>query len=610
MEEIQDTLRSQRGREAMESMGLEGRAASESLDAFAEGREAPVDLDDQLMFEAIVMRKGRPSFLIQNNKLVIPASEGVWSSRLKPFLNAIEGTLKSVGRVEVKGHPDYEWLGTGWLAAPDIVVTNRHVAREFARAAGSGFVFRPGLGNRNMTANIDFKEELDGTDEASVDVDAILYVAGDGAAYPDIAFLKLKSGGGRDNLILAANSKPKDKYVGVIGYPARDDRRNDPDAARDIFRDIYEKKRFAPGEIQSGEATTPMIFEHNCSSLGGNSGSAIIDVSNGEVLGLHFGGRFEKANYAVRAEVINQYLTRIQSSSGGMPPLVEAPAANPEDYADREGYDPQFLGQGDDLFVDLPQVTGPRKRDVQRQTTGPHKNSDVLKYTHFSICMCKSRRLPFYTAVNIDGDSLQRPRRGRDVWKFDPRIPEAAQVGNDSYANNKLDRGHQVRRLDPVWGDEEEAKLAELDTFHFTNSCPQHARLNQGKQLWAGLEDYLLDNTDQRNLRVSIFTGPVLGERDLDYRDIQIPQEYWKVAVNVRTDGKLSASGYLLSQGQFMDDLEFAFGPYRTFQLPIAAIAEKTGLSFGDLSDYDALGKIEGPSAVIPLDSLESIVLF
>jgi len=42
---------------------------------------------------------------------------------------------------------------------------------------------------------------------------------------------------------------------------------------------------------------------HDSSTLGGNSGSAIIDVRTGEVIGLHFGlhfaGLYLQANYAV-----------------------------------------------------------------------------------------------------------------------------------------------------------------------------------------------------------------------------------------------------------------------------------------------------------------------
>ena len=217
--------------------------------------------------------------------------------------------------------------------------------------------------------------------------------------------------------------------------------------------------------------------------------------------------------------------------------------------------------------------------------------------------------MPYFTAVNIDGNSLVRPRRERDVWRFDPRIPQSAQLGNELYRGNNLDRGHQVRRLDPVWGEDDEALQAQEDTFHYTNSCPQHALLNQGRTQWAGLEDYILDNTDRRNLKVSVFTGPVLNESGVSYRGSLIPEEYWKVVVNVQADGKLSATGYVLSQGQFLGDIEFAFGAYRTFQVTIRKIEEISGLSFGTLQDSDPIGHTEGFESVIEIESFERIIL-
>ncbi|MGD9632104.1 MAG: DNA/RNA non-specific endonuclease [Pirellulales bacterium] len=591
---------------------MEGVSSAESRRMFATfaGQGGVPDSFSQAgTFEAIILRRGRPSFLVQHDSYVIPNDEQVWTGRLQPSRQALESAIRSVGRIEVSGHPELDWIGTGWLASPDLVVTNRHVANEFAFAGGRGFVFRPGLGGGPMHANIDFKEEFGGTDEAAVDVVDILFIAGQTAGQPDMAVLKLKTPVDRTPLSLADSSTATGEFIALIGYPARDDRRNDPAVARDIFRDIYEKKRLAPGKQIDTGLSNAVVFEHDCTSLGGASGAALIDVGTGKTLGLHFGGRFEQSNFAVRAEVVSRVLGSVQRTTTAFGFAAEAPAADPDEYADRPGYEAEFLGSGDDLFVPLPEVRGTRQRDLLRQTRGPNRGSDELRYMHFSIKMSKSRKLPFFTACNIDGDSLRRPRRGRDVWRFDPRIPDTAQVGNDLYADNKLDRGHQVRRLDPVWGSSEEAKLAELDTFHFTNSCPQHARLNQGKSLWAGLEDYILDNTDEKNLRISVFTGPVFDERDLVYRDTKIPEEYWKVVVNVRDDGRLSATAYVLSQGQFMDDIEFAFGPFRTFQVPIRKVEAKTGLHFGPLSDFDPVESIEGPDAAIEVDRLERIVL-
>ena len=108
---------------------------------------------------------------------------------------------------------------------------------------------------------------------------------------------------------------------------------------------------------------------------------------------------------------------------------------------------------------------------------------------------------------------------------------------------------------------------------------------------------------------MSVFTGPVLNESGVSYRGSLIPEEYWKVVVNVQADGKLSATGYVLSQGQFLGDIEFAFGAYRTFQVTIRKIEEISGLSFGTLQDSDPIGHTEGFESVIEIESFERIIL-
>jgi endonuclease G len=421
-----------------------------------------------------------------------------------------------------------------------------------------------------------------------------------------MAVLKLKSQVDRAPIPLADTSDVQGEYIAVIGYPARDDRRNDPDAARSIFNDIYEKKRLAPGKIQVVSPRDSLVLQHDCSTLGGNSGSVVFDITSGKAIGLHFGGRFELSNYSVRIEAVRRVLAGSRRASTQV--LVPEAAPSAQSYADRKGYQPDFLGD-DDLYVPLPSVDRLRSSDILRQTVGPNRGSPELKYVHFTIVMSKSRKMPYFTAVNIDGRSLSRPRRDRDVWIFDPRIPQSAQLGNELYQGNNLDRGHQVRRLDPVWGGHDEALNAQEDTFHYTNSCPQHALLNQGRTQWAGLEDYILDNADSRDLKISVFTGPVLNESGVHYRNTLIPEEYWKIVANVDSHGKLSATGYVLSQGQFLGDIEFAFGAYRTFQVSIRKIEEITKLSFGPLRDADPIGGTEGVTTAFEVDTLEQIVL-
>jgi len=254
----------------------------------------------------------------------------------------------------------------------------------------------------------------------------------------------------------------------------------------------------------------------------------------------------------------------------------------PRTYTDRNGYDPAFLAGTSISFESLLAPITDRLAPTIDQKT-------VLTYRNFSVAMHRIRRLSVATAVNIDGQRTQSMGRS-DVWILDPRLNETYQTGPEVYANNDLDRGHMVRRLDPVWG--AQAQQANDDTFHYTNSCPQHAGLNQ--KAWADLEDYILNNTKLAQLKVSVFTGPVFGEADIPYRGVLLPLQFWKVAAVIKKDGELSMTGYLLSQKSLLVDLregiaEDGFGAFRTYQVPLSQIQALTELDFSPYFSHDPL---------------------
>ncbi|WP_344320805.1 DNA/RNA non-specific endonuclease [Streptomyces macrosporus] len=253
--------------------------------------------------------------------------------------------------------------------------------------------------------------------------------------------------------------------------------------------------------------------------------------------------------------------------------------------ANRTGYDPRFLGP----TLPLPPPTNPRIETV------------VLPYTHFSVVFRPDRRLAAATAVTIDGMRLVDVPRD-DEWRLDPRLPEDLQAGHEIYRDNPLDKGHLVRRLDPVWGTREEADRANADTFHYTNAAPQMNVFNQGKRLWLGLEDFLLDHAERFDRKLTVFTGPVLEDSDPPYRGIKVPLRFWKVAAFVQ-DGELASTAYVLDQSPDLSrdaaDRALAeaaragnpppLGAFRTFQVPVADVAEITGLDLGPLPEADLL---------------------
>jgi endonuclease G len=244
------------------------------------------------------------------------------------------------------------------------------------------------------------------------------------------------------------------------------------------------------------------------------------------------------------------------------------------------GYDPGFLRES----VELP---------------NPADATVLLDYTHFSIRLRAARRLAVVAAVNINGRELV-PLAREGIWHFDTRLPRNVQTGPEVYQNNDLDRGHLVRRLDPVWGDETTARTANQDTFTYSNAAPQASDFNQGMELWRGLEDHVLSHADKYDARISVFTGPVLADDDLPYRGVQIPRKFWKIAVWTM-EGRLAAAGFLLDQSPLLGKEELAratrerlladepppLGPFRTFQVPVRHISALSGIPLARLEDAD-----------------------
>jgi len=559
--------------------------------------------------EAIVRRFGRPVLMVRNDTFEIPASD-VWKAILFPYKSRLDAALPCVGRVEiVSAFPPY--LGTAWMVTENIAVTNRHVALEFAQRNGNGFEIRRNPVGQQMRVRVDFKEEYLQTVPFEAEITEVLFVSEPNENEPDIAFVRLKAPGERPlprPLPLFDGQLRQNQKVAIIGYPAEDSRNGAEDQAR-IFANIFDVKRLAPGEITN--VNGGFVFTHDCTTLGGNSGSPVIDIETGSVVGLHFAGEFLLNNYAVKAPVIRDILQRIESNPIFVSPLAAPPLetfeAKIEDVQGRDGYVSEFLGAGE-FEVPLPEFgDGLGKLAVVAKQNESGIDKFMLDYTHFSIAMHEKRRMAIFTASNIDGAQSRKIKRKKDKWGFDPRISKDFQLGNDLYAGNDLDRGHLVRRLDPVWGSETEAQRAEIDTFFFTNCSPQHSGFNQ--KTWLSLEEYLLDNVDTRDFKACIFTGPIFSDDDRPYRDALLPLAYWKVAVMIHdTRNELSATAYIISQRELVSNMEFVFGQFKTYQTSIREVERRTNLDFGELKNFDPLGQQE--SVVFrELPALEAIRL-
>ncbi|MER9240906.1 DNA/RNA non-specific endonuclease [Mesorhizobium sp. M0633] len=608
--------------------GLESVAAGGVLDAVRN----PVGL------EAIVRRVGRPPMLIRNDQIVFEQVD------LLPQLTAsmvgrINRFVPSVGRVEFVNH-SMRWGGTGFVVAEASggrrkVITNRHVAKLVARRArdGSGIFLRSPIGAR-YGANLDLREEVDSTsdDAFTLPVIKILYLADDTEADVALLEIEVRDGLAPDPVPLAQRRGRDGELVGTIGYPAFDDR-NDLSQMRQYFNDLYDVKRFAPGLIMTGEDGT--VLSHDCTTLGGNSGSCLVSLEQEAVVGLHFSGEFGIQNAAVSSDTLKELLSASRPTVGGVA-LTESTEEladgvhSTDDFSNRAGYQPGFLGEG--MEVPWPEFGEEVATDLAQPSDATEERKHELRYTHFGVLYSKGRRSPRVTAVNIDGETSRRIKRGDDRWFFDLRIDRNLQPSQRAYRDPEIDRGHMVRREDPNWG--EDAQKGNDDTFHYTNSAFQHASLNQGKTLWQGLENYILESARTEGFRVCVFTGPVFRDDDPEFaldsnpggQVHLVPREFWKVVVMPKIGGGLHATGYVLSQGDLIRELlerrsraeaveGFVLGPYRTFQVAIRHIEEMTRFKFSALRGADPLapGGDEsmdaGQVTYLPLESVDDALL-
>jgi endonuclease G len=211
------------------------------------------------------------------------------------FRQAIQPFLYSIGRVERVS--DSQTIGTGFMIGPNLLVTNRHVLDDLSMGSYS---------LEKGQAQVFFKAEWDSIpEEPPVPVVGVVsrYQLADLA---DIALLELESRDfldARPPLRPAATTAQLSQSVSAIGYPSRDGR--SPMFTDAIFGRRLEVKRVAPGEVV--RLSSGSIF-HDCSTLGGNSGSPVLSMESCEVVGVHREGRYMYYNEAVDAPTLAEFL--------------------------------------------------------------------------------------------------------------------------------------------------------------------------------------------------------------------------------------------------------------------------------------------------------------
>jgi hypothetical protein len=278
-----------------------------------------------------------------------------WYDDVSNARSRIRQAVRSVGRIEVTNYPDplglvppygLGWVaGTGFMVAPGIVMTNRHVVSQFAQttgdAGGKGWAFKENPPDAwdigPAVVWINFGGTFDGQPVLRLRVEEVLHVIPENVG-TDVALLRISVPEGAEPpppIPLQSTTPSGDEIkrkVAVCGYPA------DPGQGQSynpLLRRVgaYKAKRISLGEVTYlGEKPAkgpdrPTIY-HDCSTLSGSSGSPMIDLVTGRVWAIHYWGREKVANYAEPMWAVlqdNQISRHLDVEAPAPPALVEPP---------------------------------------------------------------------------------------------------------------------------------------------------------------------------------------------------------------------------------------------------------------------------------------------
>lgn len=269
------------------------------------------------------------------------------------------------------------------------------------------------------------------------------------------------------------------------------------------------------------------------------------------------------------------------------------------------GFEPGFLpGQ----VVAVPEPgTDEVRADVQ-----PTKDGETVRdLTHFSLSMSASRRMCRWVAWNIGPPHVKGDSRSfhqDKAYERDQQIPSAFYVDND------LDQGHIAAFADVSWGTEDEALAARKDSCCLSNITPQLYDFNRSSAagIWGKIENTIRDQHEVDGDRLSVFGGPVLDDDYVEYNEVLVPRDFWKVVAYTEA-GTLRAKGFVVTQKNLESHLRPLLEEYAAHQRGLAELSDDLGLDFGVLVAADLAPPPRHAAVPMPvarrIDRVEDIVV-
>jgi hypothetical protein len=255
---------------------------------------------DELTALEIVIRLLRPVVASQNGlfgDLPDRPDQNLQPQELKDrwsdFRTRAKSFAHSIGRVERIDGPNIVHVGTGFVVAPGVLMTNRHVLSVLTFGSEA---LPPGR------ARVSFKQELD-TVHGRGDIVPILGIL---SIHKTLDIVQLEiADTARPTLQVAAARIGEGERIVTVGYPGEDPV-NNPAFLAGVFGKKFGYKCAALGEVLDGVSAPS--FYHDCSTTQGTSGSPVFSLNDATVVGVHRAGHFMYRNEAIDADAVRAYV--------------------------------------------------------------------------------------------------------------------------------------------------------------------------------------------------------------------------------------------------------------------------------------------------------------
>lgn len=247
----------------------------------------------------LVMRMLRPAVPVKDGRVGSLPDYADADEQLRAkwpgLVDASSQFIPAVGRID---DGEGRQVGTGFLIGTQLVATNHHVLHQLSFG-------RDELWEGSATINFGFEFDTANSDPAVSLVAAA-------AIHPtrDVALLRTHSPVARASLAMNPVPLAVDTRIVTIGFPALGS--GPPPVFASVFQGGFGIKRVSPGAVLTNDGVT---LAHDCSTLGGSSGSAVMTLDDPRVVAVHFEGLSAYENKAVPVGYLAELLERVERES-------------------------------------------------------------------------------------------------------------------------------------------------------------------------------------------------------------------------------------------------------------------------------------------------------